>query len=259
MGATVPQVTAATAAPRRIVARMADGGARSPRWTGNVPRVEPAQLARLHPTLYHMAEDGSWPSIRERGLLSAQAIVDLYQPDDETRAGILSAVRRSKITLTRDDLGDMTIRDQLPAKFLQACMNEGVEPAAFLDALNSRVFFWLRQRRLEVLLNARPYRGLKHTVLHVDTAALLEAYPGRVQLAPYNTGSMHVPTAPKRGPDIFTDLADYRYDQWVAKRGRSGEHIVELTIDYAIPNISSFVNKAETWAHGQPIAVLYQQ
>ena len=30
------------------------------------------------PTLYHMAEDRSWPSIRHRGLLSTTALLDLY-------------------------------------------------------------------------------------------------------------------------------------------------------------------------------------
>jgi hypothetical protein len=68
------------------------------------------------------------------------------------------------------------------------------------DALNGRVFFWLSAGRLETLLNARLYRNQRHTVLHVDTAALLNAYLDRVQLAPYNTGSMHVPTAPNAGP-----------------------------------------------------------
>jgi hypothetical protein len=88
-----------------------------------VPCVDAAQLVSLYPTLYHMAEDGSWPSIRDRGLLSTQAIVDLYQPGDQARAEILSAVRRNKVTLTSAALGDITIRDQRPAKFLEACMS----------------------------------------------------------------------------------------------------------------------------------------
>jgi hypothetical protein len=219
--------------------------------------VDADQLTELHPVVYHMAEDGSWPSILERGLLSAQAIIDLYQPDDGDKTEILATVRRRKITLTRDGLPDITIRDQLPAKFLSACMNEGVSPKEYLDALNSRVFFWVSVQRLKTLLHARHYRNLRHTVLHVDTAALLRAYSGRVQLAPYNTGSMHVPNAPKRGPDVFMDLADYPYDDWVRRRGRSGDPIVELTIDYAVPDISSYVIRAETWAGGAPTEVLY--
>lgn len=108
------------------------------------------------------------------------------------------------------------------------------------------------------LLQARFYRKLKHTVLHVDTAVLLEAYSGRVQLDPYNTGSMHVPNAPKRGPGIFTDLADYPYAEWARRRGKSGEAVVELTIDYAVPDISSYITRAETWADGMPVEVLYE-
>jgi Family of unknown function (DUF7002) len=204
-----------------------------------------------------MAEDGTWPSIRQRGLLSTQAIVDLYQPDADVCQQILSTVRRDKVPLSSAALGEMTIRDQRPAKFLKECMNDGVSPQDYLDALNGRVFFWLRLSRLIGLLGAVMYRHSRHTVLHVDTARLISAYPGQIQLAPYNTGDMHVPTLPKRGPDVFTDLADYPYEQWLAKRGRSGEPVVELTISYAIPDIVSFVTKVETWAAGKPIAVLY--
>jgi hypothetical protein len=205
-----------------------------------------------------MAEDGSWPSIRDRGLLSTKAIVDLYQPGDETKAEILTTVRRRKVTLTRDGLPDVVIRDQLPAKFLNVCLEEGVTPGEYLDALNGRVFFWVSAERLVRLLQARFYRNLRHTVLQVDTAALLKAYSGRVQLAPYNTGSMHVPNAPKRGPGVFTDLADYPYDEWAHRRGKSGEPLVELTIDYAVPDISSYVTRAETWADSRPVDVLYE-
>lgn len=224
---------------------------------GNLPRVDPALLAKLHPTLYHMAEDGTWPSIRQLGLLSTQAIVDLCRPDAYVREQILSTVRRDKIKLTSAALGDMTIRDQRPAKFLRDCMNDGVSSQDYLDALNGRVFFWLRLSRLNRLLNARPYRDSRHTVLHVDTARLIGAYSGQVQLAPYNTGSMHVPNAPKRGPEVFTDLANYPYERWLAKRGRSGEPVVELTVSYAIPDIARFVTKVEAREGGRPTAVLY--
>ena len=39
---------------------------------------ELAELIRDCPTLYHMAECGSWPSIRRHGLLSTSALLDLY-------------------------------------------------------------------------------------------------------------------------------------------------------------------------------------
>jgi hypothetical protein len=210
-------------------------------------RVDPAQLATLDPTLDHMAEDGSWLSIRQHGLLSTRAIIDLYRPSDQVCDSILAAARHDKITLTSAELGEMTIRDQRPAKSLEACMSDRTSPWAYLDALNGRVFFWLRLPRLRKLLNARLYQHSLHTVLHVDTASLLDAYADRIQLAPYNTGSMHVPTSPKRGPEVFVDLAGYPYGQWLKRRGQSGEVIVELTVPYAIPDIVNFVTRVETW------------
>jgi len=243
--------------------RLADGAAsgnhRAPAGAVALPPVDAVQLARLYPTLYHMAEDGSWPSIRDRGLLSTRAIVDLYQPGEEVKAEILTTVRRRKVTLTRDELPDATIRDQVPAKFLDACLEDGVTRQEYLDALNGRVFFWLSAERLTRLLQAKLYRKLRQTVLQVDTAALVHAYSGRVQLAPYNTGSMHVPSAPKRGPGVFTSLADYPYDEWARRRGRSGAPVVELTIDYAVPDVFLYVTRAETWADGKPVEVLYSK
>jgi uncharacterized protein DUF7002 len=139
--------------------------------------MDPAQFTSLYPVLYHMAEDGSWPSISKRGLLSTRAIIDLYQPDEQTRAAILSSVRRTRITLTTRDLGDITIRDQLPAKFLETSLWDGVDPAEFRDALNSRVFFWVSLPRLVRLLNARQYRHLRHTVLPISPTTLMTNGP----------------------------------------------------------------------------------
>ena len=189
METTVPHKRFIAAAARRILPLSHTViGPLSFTRTGSLPDMDPAQLASLHPTLYHMAEDGSWPSIRERGLLSTQAIIDLYQPDEQTREAVLSSVRRTKITLTSPDLGDITIRDQIPAKFLEKCMHDGVDPAEYLDALNSRVFFWVSLHRLERLLDARHYRHLRHTVLRVDTAALLEEYAARRPARPVQHG-----------------------------------------------------------------------
>jgi hypothetical protein len=61
-----------------------------------------------------MAEDGSWPSIRERGLLSTTALLDLYGVQGEPREQIEAQRRRTGVPLEREALPRAVIRDQLP-------------------------------------------------------------------------------------------------------------------------------------------------
>jgi hypothetical protein len=51
----------------------------------------PERLASRYPVLFHMAEDGSWESIRERGLLSTSALLDLFEVEAEERFASESA------------------------------------------------------------------------------------------------------------------------------------------------------------------------
>lgn len=208
-------------------------------------------LVSRYPALYHMAEDGTWPSIRERGLLSTQALVDLLGPDDENRARILDVVRRNSVELEDPDYGRIRIRDQRPLKFLDQVLAPSTSRQQFLDALNSRVFFWLTAERLQRLLGAKLYRNKRQTVLTVDTASLLATYADVAELAPYNTGSMHVPTAPERGSDVFVRISDYPYADWLRKRGTNGDAVVELTIPYGVPDIAEYVTQVESWHGGQ--------
>ncbi|WP_205873517.1 DUF7002 family protein [Mycobacterium camsae] len=207
--------------------------------------MDPDEFVDRYPTLYHMAEQAAWPSIQRHGLLSTAAIVDLFDPSPGVRDAVLSQVRDSSITLRRDGLDEVTIRDQLPLKFLDACLQEGVSRQDFLDALNGRVFFWLTEQRLQRLLNAKAYRGRRHLILSIDTRALLAKYATEIELAPYNTGSAHVPNAPNRGPGVFTSLSDYPFAFWRVKRGRKGEHVVELTVRYSVPDVIAFIQRAE--------------
>jgi hypothetical protein len=135
-------------------------------------------------------------------------------------------------------------------------LTDGTTEQQFLDSLNERVFFWLTRERLTRLLGATLYRDKRHTVLHVDTAGLLDVYGSVAQLAPYNTGSMHVPTVPKRGADVFVDISQYPYADWRRLRGPRQDAAVELTIPYSVPDIRNFVLKAETWSGGGPVEVL---
>jgi hypothetical protein len=220
--------------------------------------VDAHEFAIRYPTLYHMADEVAWPSIQKHGLLSTRAMVDLYDPEPAIRAAILCGVRRSCITLESDELGTMTVRDQLPLKFLDACLEEGATRQDFLDALNGRVFFWLSMERLQRLLSARAYKNRRHIVMHVDTAALLKAYGAEAELAPINTGSAHVPNVPKRGPDVFVALERYQFEEWHQKRTRSGEPVVELTLPYAVPGIANVVRRVELRQANDPPTTVFE-
>ncbi|WP_125792350.1 hypothetical protein [Amycolatopsis sp. WAC 01376] len=192
--------------------------------------------------------------------MSTKALVDLYEPDADTAEAILTRVRKKSVTIESSQYGRSVIRDQLPLKFLDQCLLPGTSPLQFLDALNGRVFFWLNIERLQKLLNARQYRHKQQTVLHVDTAELIARYGDQVQLAPYNTGSMHVPNSPPRGVGVFVDLADYPYDEWVEKRRRTRvDPVVELTVPYSVPDIRDFTIRVERWKNGSPVETLCQK
>jgi hypothetical protein len=66
------------------------------------------------PTLYHMAESGSWPSIRERGLYSTSGLLDLYKIKGAERQKIETERRLSGISLTHPSLPVAVVRDQIP-------------------------------------------------------------------------------------------------------------------------------------------------
>lgn len=209
----------------------------------------------LYPRVFHMAVDGAWPSIQEHGLLSTTALVDLYDPPPDVRAQILDGVRRTSVALQRDGLPDVLVRDQRPLKFIDQCLLPGVTVQEFLDALNGRVFFWVSPERLSRLMGATAYKKHPQTILEVDTAALLAVHP-HVELAPYNTGSVHVPNMPARGPATFVRLEDYPYEQMVKRRGRN-DAIVELTVPYASPGVTAAVVKVERWEQGKPTSLLF--
>lgn len=72
------------------------------------------QFASRYPVLYHMAEDGVWESIRGQGLLSASALLDLYQIEGKRRLAIESSWRPEIVRIEHDEHGVAFVRDQRP-------------------------------------------------------------------------------------------------------------------------------------------------
>ncbi|AUG81333.1 hypothetical protein CFP65_6688 [Kitasatospora sp. MMS16-BH015] len=220
--------------------------------------MDRAQLTDEHPILFHMAEDGTWPSIQKHGLLSTKALVDLYDPPPADRAAILQNRRSAGFVLEDPARGRAVVRDQKPLQRLDR-LAPGTTPQEFLDLLNGRVFFWLTHARLDTLLRAKAYRDHAQLVLYFDTAELLERHGAKVQLSPYNSGSITRANSPVRGRDLFCDIDDFPYDNW-RKKGRSRSNaVVELTVDHAVPDAGRLAVRVERWQGGHRTETLHQR
>jgi hypothetical protein len=206
-----------------------------------------AELIQDCPTLYHMAEGGSWPSIRRHGLLSTAALVDLFEVAGAKREAILRRHRPTGVALEHPVHGRAVVRDQKPMSdtALRGCLTEGMEPAEWYGLLNGRVFFWLSWARLVKLLRGRTYREAAHDVLELDMAELVGAYRERIMLSPINSGATFALGPVPRGPGTFQTIAEYDYAYWRPRRPR-GERAVELTVDHSVPDIGRFVRRMVT-------------
>lgn len=214
-------------------------------------------LALYHPRLYHMAEAGTWPSIRASGLLSTSALLDLYGIGGEERSRIESCHRSECVTIHHDIYGPAIIRDQKPMseKALRKCLKE-MTPAQWYRLLNGKVFFWLTAERVTRLLSARAYRDREHTVLTIDTARLLQNHQRDVTLSPINSGSTVYKPQP-RGADTFQTLVDYPFDVWRKKRGRTTA-IAELAVTHEVRDIREMVLRVERRKKSRVLEVIHE-
>lgn len=205
--------------------------------------MRPEEIATHYPRLFHMANVGSWPSIRHHGLLSTQALVDLYGVDGELREKILRSRRNESIPLEREGLTRAVVRDQLPLreKSLEQCLTD-MTLEEWLETLNSRVFFWVDEPHLENLLGARAYKADAHDVITVDTAALVERDAAKIRLSPINSGSTLYTPSP-RGSQTFMAIADYPFAE--RRRARGKEAIIELAVEGGVERIEEVALKAE--------------
>jgi len=221
--------------------------------------ISTTQLAGIYPRLYHMAEEGTWDSIRTNGLLSTSALLDFYEIEGQERLAIEREHRPESRTIEHITHGRAVIRDQKPMKeaLLQRCL-VGLTPNEWYEILNGKVFFWLTWERLTRLLSAREYRNRTHCVITVDTAQLLERHADDVRLSPINSGSTLFKPQP-RGRDTFLTLGEYPFDEWKKKRGGTSNAIAELTVEYRVPDIASMAVRVTHMRGAEEIEVLYER
>jgi len=183
-----------------------------------------------------MAESGAWPSIRERGLLSTSAALNLIGLNGDARFAIESCHRHEKVFIGSGKNG-ILLRDQkpMPPTRLKKAL-KGVTAQEWYEAINAKVFFWTTEERLFGLLNAREYRNLEHDVLTLDTKGLVDAYEEQIWLCHMNSGNTF-PFPHPRDLTIFQRIEQYP----VNSRGRPRKAVVELLVDDQVPDVARFV------------------
>lgn len=187
-----------------------------------------------------MAELGSQPSIEKHGLLSTEALLDLFEITGDTREALLGSRRPNSVTISHPEHGEAVVRDQKPMNdtTLRKCLTDMTAEEWYVH-LNRKVFFWVSEDRLTRMLGAGAYKGRDHTVFEIDTEALLARHQERVTLSPLNSGATFPLGAAPRGSDTFRSLPEFPWDARVATNKK--EPVVELAVDYSVPDVLDLI------------------
>ena len=118
----------------------------------------------------------------------------------------------------------------------------GIGEDEWYRTLNSRVFFWLTEQRLDSLHAAS--RGRQHDPLVIDTGRLPATHGGEVALCPLNSGAVHAGAVVTRGAGTFRRLADHPWEE--RRRIARREPVVELTVACAVRDITDLVEDVRT-------------
>jgi hypothetical protein len=116
-------------------------------------------------------------------------------------------------------------------------------PREWYELLNRKVFFWVREERVQQLLGARMYRSNAHTVITLDTASMLRVHHDRITLSPINSGSTLYNPRP-RGADTFLPMHAYPFADRKKKAGLA-RAVAELAVDYSVPDVLEHVTRVE--------------
>lgn len=210
-------------------------------------------LVRLYPRVFHMTADGSWPSILRHGLLSTAALVQKWEAPEALRAELVAARRTESHVLEHPAHGTAVVRDQKPIhepSLVEAL--EGMSAAEWYAELNSRVFFFLQERRLLQLLSARSYRNDTHTVVTLDTAELVRRYGRSIELCSINSGFAQRHSKARRGAATFQSIAEYRHPQREQARDSGSYDVSELTVRGSVTDLEGLVVRVDRM-HGPEV------
>lgn len=200
-----------------------------------------SDLGDSYPRLYHMAWDGSWPSIREHGLLSTQRLLQLYGLDELRVRRLTREHRPHWVDIEGNGLPTAVVRDQKPMSDdgLRRALQGRAKLNEWYVLLSSMVFFWPTKDRLLRMMGAGAYVGMRHDLLIVDTARLVDAHVGAIRLSPINSGATR-PIPHPRDLSLFKTIAEYPFEERKRRRGL-GSAVAEVCVVGAVENIEDYV------------------
>jgi hypothetical protein len=222
--------------------------------------VDVTHLIARYPQLHHMAQAGSWQSILANGLLSPVAVANRLGLAGSDRARVTCQHRPANLRLDMPSPGrgafTVVLRDQIPmnAQRLAGVLDHGLTPQQWYEIINSKVFFWAQPERLGGLLSAKSYRHHEHDVFTFDTASLVNQHACDIWLCAINSGSVSRFPA-RRGLHTFKRIADYP----TTSTGRPVREVVELVVDYSVPNIARHVVQVRRMKGAEIIQTLYSR
>lgn len=200
-----------------------------------------------------MAADGSWPSIERHGLLSSAALVEAWEvAEPGIRSSLLEQRREESRVIEHPVHGAAVIRDQKPMhepSLAEAL--DGMTASEWYGVLNARVFFFLQRERMLGLLSATSYKKHAHTVLTIDTASLVAAHEGEIELCAINSGFAQRHNKVRRGRETFQAIGDYQHPvrEVASKRG----DVKELCVLGGVRGIREHVVRVERMRGGEVI------
>lgn len=191
-----------------------------------------ALVARTGGIAWHLTSPAALPLIHRHGLLSATALVALFEVPEPEATRLLEANRTGFTTLRHPVHGMAALRRQkMPdGPLAGALAGSDTSPAQWRRHINAHVFFWLDPARVEGLRQADPARP--QVALRIDLARLLHRHGPAARLTPFNTGAV-------RHAGHRRSLADWHpIGAYADPRGRPP---VELAIPGGVPDLAGLL------------------
>ena len=218
--------------------------------------MQPRDLWRNYPRLYHIAWGGSWPNIRRDGLLSSKALLQLYGKSDDEVAALTRRRRSHWVPIQCPGRPSAVLRDQKPLTDagIRKALNGEAEPWEWYDLINSMVFFWPTKKRLRTMISASAYKRVCHDVLVVDTRKLVRLAAEDIRLSRMNSGSTK-PFAHPRDMDLFKRFSEYPFESRYKKSGKANA-VAEVCVLKGVERIADAVLDVKTGLASEILEVL---